>query len=178
MRAALLFAVCESMGLVALAARSEPRIDPQGWPETKFSRICARQDAGGSSVMTHAPALLVRGSQPRGSTCVEPAAPHRHPTCPRPGQSQTAREHAPPDFAAPAELDGDKAAVFFDCERHAAASPSTLTPTPMTTPAWTPALASAPASTGTATARLAPWMKGDTRSAWLRPRSSSAFPSR
>ena len=98
MRAALFLAVCEGMSLVAQAARSESRIDPQRWPTTIFPSICAQQEAGGAFALTTAPFLLLRDDQPRETALAEPAAPHRQPTCPRrPGLGQADHPGDPQD---------------------------------------------------------------------------------
>ena len=214
MRLVLLLAVCGSTGLAAQAAHSESRIDPQGWPWTNFSLASAQEGEKSAPLLALSPRLLMSEDQPRGPTHVEPAAPLRQPTCPRPGLDQAECGHPHSGGSSLVALDGADIGVFsdcgdrtatstptpipppmttpaststsapaldsappaaaalgsssastlssqrnqsrvagLDCERHAAASPSTLTPTPMTTPAWTPALASAPAAASpTATA--------------------------
>ena len=106
MRAALFLAVCEGMSLVAQAARPESRIDPQRWPTTIFPSICAQQEAGGAFTLTTAPFLLLRDDQPRETALAEPAAPHRQPTCPRPGLGQADHLLLPARGTAPVAFDG------------------------------------------------------------------------
>ena len=148
MRAALFLAVCEGMSLVAQAARSESRIDPQRWPTTISPSICAQQEAGGAFALTTAPFLLLRDDQPRETALAGPAAPHRQPTCPRPGLGQADHLLLPARGTAPVAFDGADLGASPVCDEHATASPPTPTPTPMTAPAlWSaPTSALAPAS--------------------------------